>query len=64
MKFIIFAIRDMSFTGQLDKIVGDFGEYFVMYWLSKRNFEPIYVDYIGIDVIAWNKEVNMRLYIC
>ena len=43
------------------KILGDFGELFIMYWLSKRNHEPIWVDYIGIDVISYNKSNERRL---
>ncbi len=41
------------------KIAGDFGEYFVMYWLNKRGFEVILVDYVGIDLIATNKHTNI-----
>ena len=42
-----------------NKIAGDFGEYFVMYWLSKRGYEIILVDYVGIDLIATNKHTNI-----
>ena len=41
------------------KIAGDFGEYFVMYWLNKRGFEVILVDYVGIDLIATHKHTNI-----
>ena len=43
------------------KILGDFGELFIMYWLSKRNHEPVLVDYIGIDVISYDKSNGKRL---
>jgi len=36
------------------KIAGDFGEYLVLYWLSKYGFECVHVDYTGIDIIAKN----------
>lgn len=41
------------------KIAGDFGEYFIMYWLNKRGFEVILVDYVGIDLIATEKHTNI-----
>ncbi|MGN6554031.1 MAG: hypothetical protein ACTHLW_09950 [Verrucomicrobiota bacterium] len=34
------------------KIVGDFGEMLVLYWLSKHGFECASVDHTGIDLIA------------
>ena len=43
------------------KIVGDFGEHLVCYWLSKRNFQPVIVDYIGIDIVAYNNNSKERL---
>ena len=36
------------------KIVGDFGEDIVLYWLSKYGFECAFVDHTGIDIIARN----------
>ena len=36
------------------KITGDFGEAFVLYWLSKYGFECALVDHTGIDIIARN----------
>lgn len=36
------------------KIIGDFGEGLVMYWLSKHGFECARVDHTGIDLIANN----------
>lgn len=36
------------------KITGNFGEYLVLYWLSKHGFECAHVDHTGIDVIARN----------
>lgn len=43
------------------KILGDFGEILTMYWLSKRNFEPVHVDYTGIDIIAYDNKLKNRL---
>lgn len=40
------------------KSTGDFGEYFIMHWLNKRNFEVVLIDYVGIDLIAHNKNLN------
>jgi Holliday junction resolvase-like predicted endonuclease len=37
------------------KIVGDFGESLVLYWLSKHGFECAKVDHTGIDLIANNR---------
>jgi Holliday junction resolvase-like predicted endonuclease len=34
------------------KITGEFGEHFILYWLSKRGFECVRVDHTGIDLIA------------
>jgi hypothetical protein len=40
------------------KIVGDFGETLVLYWLSKYGFECAKVDHTGIDIIARNPHTN------
>lgn len=53
--------EDLIKSKRHSKIVGDFGESIIMYWLSKRNFEPVLVDYIGIDIIAYNKGNANRL---
>ena len=42
------------------KISGDFGEHFVCYWLSKRNFQPVIIDYTGIDIVAFNNNLHER----
>lgn len=36
------------------KITGDFGEYLLLYLLSRDNFECVRVDHTGIDIIASN----------
>lgn len=36
------------------KIVGDFGEALVLYWLSKYGYECARIDHTGIDLIARN----------
>ncbi len=43
-----------------NKISGDFGEHFVCYWLSKRNFQPVLIDYTGIDIVAYNNNLEER----
>lgn len=43
-----------------NKISGDFGEHFVCYWLSKRNFQPVIIDYTGIDIVAYNNNLSER----
>ena len=40
------------------KIAGDFGETFVLYWLSKHGFECAQVDHTGIDLIARDPETD------
>ncbi len=40
------------------KILGDFGELFILYWLSKRNHEPVLIDYTGIDILSLNKNTG------
>lgn len=37
------------------KITGDFGEYFLLYFLSKHNYEAARIDYTGIDILAYDK---------
>ena len=54
-------MSDLKKSRMHSKILGDFGEAFVMYWLSKRDYEPILVDYAGIDVIAYSKSSKERL---
>lgn len=36
------------------KIAGDFGEFIVLYWLSRHGFECARIDHTGIDLIANN----------
>ena len=43
------------------KITGNFGEHFVLYWLSKYGFECAQVDHVGIDLIAKNPHTNERM---
>ena len=42
-------------------IIGKYGEYLVRYWLSRAGFEVVIVDYIGIDIIAYNPKTEQRL---
>jgi hypothetical protein len=36
------------------KITGNFGEFLLLYWLSKYGFEYAHVDHVGLDLIARN----------
>ena len=40
------------------KIIGDFSEHLVLYWLSKHGFECARVDHVGIDLIARNPHTD------
>ncbi len=42
------------------KITGDFGEYLLLYLLSKHGFEVFHVDHTGIDLVAYNKASKNR----
>jgi len=43
------------------KIVGDFGEHLILYWLSKHGYECVHVDHVGIDLIAARPDSSERL---
>ncbi len=43
------------------KIVGDFGEHLMMYWLSKHGYECAHIDHVGIDLIAAHPDGDGRL---
>jgi hypothetical protein len=45
---------DITKSSRHSKIVGDFGEGLLLYWLSKYGFECARVDHTGIDLIARN----------
>jgi hypothetical protein len=51
----------MSNSSNHKKIVGDFGEALVLYWLSKDEFECAKVDHTGIDLIASNPHTKKRM---
>lgn len=42
----------LSKSSRHSKITGDFGEYIVLYLLSRHGFECAHVDHTGIDLIA------------
>jgi len=42
-------------------IIGKFGEYLLVNWLSRSGFEVSLVDHTGLDVIAYNPKTNQRL---
>ena len=44
----------MAKSSRHSKIIGDFGEALILYWLSKDGFECSIVDHTGIDLIARN----------
>jgi len=43
------------------KIVGDFGEHLILYWLSKHGYECARIDHVGIDLIAVHPNSGERL---
>ena len=43
------------------RITGDFAERLVLYWLSKYGFESMYVDHVGIDLVAKNPKTNEKM---
>lgn len=43
------------------KIVGDFGEHLILYWLSKHGYECAHIDHVGIDLIATHPSGGERL---
>lgn len=44
------------------KITGDFGEHFLLYFLSKHSYETALIDYVGIDILATDKlNVGQRI---
>jgi len=51
---------DIVKSSRHSKIAGDFGEYLILYWLSKYGFECARVDYTGIDLIARNPKTGMK----
>jgi hypothetical protein len=51
----------ISKSARHSKIVGDFGERLVCNWLSRSGFEASIVDYTGIDIVAYNRELKQRL---
>lgn len=42
-------------------IIGKFGEYLLVNWLSRSGFEVSLVDHTGLDVIAYNPKTNQRM---
>lgn len=46
------------------KIVGDFAEGLVLYWLSKYGYECARIDHTGIDLIARSPNEPKVLGIC
>jgi hypothetical protein len=42
-------------------IIGRFGEYVVLNWLSRSGFEVEVVDHTGIDLVAFNPKTKDRL---
>jgi Holliday junction resolvase-like predicted endonuclease len=49
---------EITKSSRHSKIVGDFGEALVLYWLSKDGFECARVDHTGIDLIARNRHTQ------
>lgn len=51
----------MNKSKRHSKITGDFGEYFVLYLLSKHGFECARIDYVGIDLYAKENKTGKTL---
>jgi hypothetical protein len=60
-----FMKKDKSFDNlkgeRHSKITGTFNENLLLYFLSKTQYEPVLVDYTGIDIVAYNKATKRRL---
>jgi len=50
----------MNKSSRHSKIVGDFAESLILYWLSKSGYECARVDHTGIDIIAADKARQTR----
>ena len=42
-------------------IIGKFGEYLLVNWLSRTGFEVSLVDHTGLDVVAYNPKTERRI---
>lgn len=42
------------------KIIGEFGEHLVCNWFSRSGFEVTILDYVGIDILAYNPRTEKR----
>ena len=51
----------MDKSDRHSKITGDFGEHFLLYFLSKLNYEAALIDYTGIDILAYDKTRNKKI---
>ena len=51
----------MKKSSRHSKISGDFGEYLVLYWLSKYGYECANIDHVGIDLIAVHPNKKERM---
>ncbi|KAA9007277.1 hypothetical protein F4V43_01975 [Paenibacillus spiritus] len=40
------------------KVTGDYGEYLVLYYLSREGFSVAHVDQIGLDIVGRNNATN------
>lgn len=43
------------------RIAGDFGEAFLLYWLSRSGYEVCRVDHTGIDLLVYHSRTRHRL---
>ena len=51
----------ISKSSRHSKITGNYAEQTVLYWLSKYGFECMYVDHVGIDLIAKNPSTGEKM---
>lgn len=52
---------DIQKSTRHQRIIGDFGESFLLNWLSRSGFEVCLVDHTGLDVIAYQPSTKKRL---
>jgi Holliday junction resolvase-like predicted endonuclease len=51
----------LTLSTRHQKIAGEYGEYLVLFKLSKRGWECVRIDHTGIDLIAYHKGTERRI---
>jgi hypothetical protein len=55
------SIMSIEKSTRHQHIIGKFGEYLLVNWLSRTGFEVSLVDHTGLDVVAYNPKTERRL---